>query len=694
MKDFLENSIDNLPQTSALTIRQLKANNVKSYFDLINYFPNRYENYALVSTIGKIQAGEKVTVKGRAMEIKNQYTRRGYNVQKAVLDDGTARLDVIWYNQPYLLRVIKPDSFISVAGPVKKFLSLNTLQAEEYELVENKDTPTVHTGRIVPVYPERKGLSSRTIREKVFYLLKKLQRPENQLSIRHDMIPSKIITDNALITQSLAYLNIHFPGDLKLAKQARERLGFDEIFIIRISSRLVREEWSREKVRHPLQVSRFKAEIQSFINQLPFKLTKAQRRCFAQIITDMAKETAMNRLLQGDVGSGKTVVAAAASYLTCLNGLKTLFMAPTEILANQHFETLEELFGNNKTNRSLPKIALYTGAKKPKKESVEKIDILVGTHALISRKAVFKNIGFIIVDEQHKFGVAQRAALKEKGINPHLLTMTATPIPRTVVLTLYGELDLSIIDEMPKGRPLTKTYLIGKEKRKDAYNWIKEQIKKKQVQVFVICPLIEQSQIETMKSVRAAKKEYHFLVNQVFTDFKLGLLHGRMKSADKDKIMKKFSSGQIDILVATPVVEVGIDIPNATIILIETADRFGLAQLHQLRGRVGRGDKQSYCFLFTAKQDSQSLKRLKKFAQVDNGFELAEYDLKVRGAGDIYGTKQHGVADLKIASLADFELIDKAHQAADFFLKKYRLKDFPVLQKRVQNYRISVVSRD
>ncbi len=690
----MDTLIEKLPGTSAITIRHLKSLMIKNYWDILNYFPFRYENYSFISAINQLQEGEKATAKGNIAEIKNEYTKRGFNLQKAILYDQSGKIELIWYNQPFLVRLIRTGDYLSVSGEIKSYLYSRVIQVEEYEILKSLNQETVHTGRIIPIYPEKRGLSSRTIREKVFYILKNIINVGtiHELSLQEfEFLPSEIVSYNNLIDELSAYQNIHFPSDLKIAKQARQRLAFDEIFTIQLSSQLIKKEWQKEKMGHQFTAwSGHDRSLQNFIRHLPFHLTKAQKRCVEEISTDLSKPQPMNRLLQGDVGSGKTVVAAIASYLTYLNGFKSLLMAPTEILAQQHYITLSKLF-NNEVD---PAVSLYTSSFKPKKSDLEKSMIVVGTHALITKKAIFEKVGLVVIDEQHKFGVVQRVILKQKALNPHLLTMTATPIPRTVVLALYGELDLSVIDEMPPRRVITKTYFVAKEKRNDAYNWIKKQIKDLGIQIFVVCPLIEESETETMQSVKAAKKEFEFLKNEVFNEFSLGLLHGKMKSKEKEEIMKKFTAGQINILVATPVVEVGIDIPNATIILIEAAERFGLAQLHQLRGRVGRSNKQSYCFLFTQKINDHISRRLKIFTKTISGFELAEHDLKIRGAGEIYGTKQHGISNLKIASLSDFSLIEKTHRAVNYFLNKYSIADFSQLQNRIESYRILVISRD
>jgi len=430
--------------------------------------------------------------------------------------------------------------------------------------------------------------------------------------------------------------------------------------------------------------------LQKFIANLPFKLTSDQNKATKEITTDLEKAVPMNRFLQGDVGSGKTVVAAIACYLTVLNGYQSLIMAPTEILANQHFQTINNLFSRLTTLR----VSLITSSQKLSASwRIENSDIIIGTHALLNQKLKFEKVGLVVVDEQHRFGVNQRALLKEKALNPHLLTMTATPIPRTVALTLYGELDLSYIKELPYGRLPIKTFLVPKEKRGDGYNWIKNQIKEKQAQVFIVCPLIEESESETLKSIKAAKIEFEN-TKKIFPEFKLGLLHGKIKSLEKQKIMSDFKNKKIDILVSTPVVEVGIDIPGATIMIIEGVERFGLAQLHQLRGRVGRSDKQSYCLLFSENLLEKTIKRLNFFCKNNLGIKLAEFDLTNRGAGNIFGTEQHGFVNLKIADLSDFELISKTKKAVEYFVGKYKIEDWEELKERVKKYETKQISRD
>ena len=690
--------IENLPATSSTTIKRLKSVGIITVWNLLNYFPFRYENYLVISPIAKVQSGETVSIKGKIIKVFNLTSKKGLKIQKLTLADESGKIDAVWYNQPYLLRILRIGSYVALAGEIKGFFNKISFEPKEYELLEKLNSPTVHTGRLVPIYPEKNGLSSRLLREKIFYLINHLGSRWDQDGIA-EIFPAEIVKYNNLFGELNAYQSIHFPQNQVDAKKARERLAFDELFTIQLSAALIRKEWDKEQVKKSFKLEpSFKISLQNFSQNLPFQLTNAQNRSVKEIIGDLVKSRPMNRFLEGDVGSGKTVVAAIACYFSYLNGYQSLFMAPTEILASQHYQTLKETF----TKLNL-KIGLQTGSKKiirKHKQKLEKLiksidyDIIVGTHALIDKKLQFDRIGLVIIDEQHRFGVVQRAKLKEKGLNPHLLTMTATPIPRTVALTLYGELDLSIIDEMPKGRTPIKTYLVPQDKRESGYVWIKKKIKEEKIQVFIICPLIEESEIETMKSIKAATKEYERLKQEIFNEYKLELLHGKIKSNDKDLIMKNFKEKKIDILVATPVVEVGIDIPNATIMLIEAAERFGLAQLHQLRGRVGRGKKQSYCILYTGSKDDVVIERLKFFAKTQSGMEVAEYDLKIRGPGEIYGVRQHGVVDLKVASLSDYQLIDKSKKAVNYFLVNHRLDSFFEIKRRIKEYNIKQITRD
>ncbi len=675
--------IEKLPATSFLTIKKLKKLGIKTFLDLLNYFPFRYKDYSIISKIGFCQPAEQLTIHGKIIDRKFQITKTGLKIINFLIEDDTGKIEAVFYNQPYLLNLIKLGSTISIAGKVENFGRKIFIHPDEFELGE----PKIHTGRIIPVYSEKYGLSSKTIREKIFILIKNLKEYINEF------LPEKIIQYNQLLDEVIAYENIHFPQSKIFEKKAKERLSFDELFLIQLSSQLIKKQWEKEIVGNQFEINKYKDQINNFIKKLPFELTNAQKKVWQEIINDLLQKKPMNRLLQGDVGSGKTVIAGLASFVSYLNGYQTLLMAPTEILAQQHYQTLVKLFKNYSIKLGLKTSSYKISNTKEKKINFDQLDIVIGTHALISKKANFSKVGLVIIDEQHRFGVAQREQLKNKGINPHLLTMTATPIPRTVMLTLYGELDLSVIDEMPKGRLPIKTFYIPKNKRQDCYQWIKNQINNLKSQVYIICPLIEESEIETLKSVKAAKKEFETL-KKIFSQFKLGLLHGKLKSKEKDQVMENFKNGLIDILVSTSVVEVGVDVPNATIMIIEGAERFGLAQLHQLRGRVGRSDKQSYCFLFTENENKEIIFRLNFFAKTHSGQKLAEEDLRIRGPGEIFGTKQHGEIDLKIANLNDYLLIEKAKKAVDYFINNNNLDEFPALKQRLNQYKINEIGRN
>lgn len=683
---IIENPIEQLASTSVRTIRKLKSIGINTFFDLLNYFPFRFENFSIIAKIGSVQPGEKLTIVGEVVDFKNEYTKRRLIIQRVRLADETGTIETIWYNQPYLYQIFKKGSRLALSGEIKNYGGKIIIEPTEYELVKDQYLK-IHTGRLVPYYFEKKGLSSHLIREKIFLIINLLKEKNEEIK---EFLPEEIVNFNQLIRENQAYLQIHFPKDKKELDEAKKRLAFDELFLLLLSHELIKKNWQKEKTKNSFKVDgKILVKTNEFINQLPFSLTNAQKKAVTELIADFKKPYSMNRFLYGDVGSGKTVVASIAAYLSYLNGYQSLFMAPTEILAQQHYQTLKQLFDQKLI------ISLLTGSVKPKKEELVKSDIILGTHALIQKKVSFAKVGLVIIDEQHRFGVKQRAMLRQKGLNPHLLTMSATPIPRTLFLTFYGELDLSIIDEMPKGRLPVKTYVVSPEKRMAGYQWIKEKIRNEGVQVYIICPLIEESDVETLSSVKAAKKEYHYLSKEIFPEFRLGLLHGRMKPKEKDEVMNRFKQKEIDILVTTSVIEVGIDVPNANIILIEGADHFGLAQLHQLRGRVGRSSQQAYCFLFAEKNEPVVLARLNFFAKNLDGMALAEYDLKHRGPGEVFGLRQHGFINLKIASLTDFKLINQAKKAVSYFFHRYSdLNQFNDLNSRLKDFENEFISRD
>lgn len=657
----------NTPVTEAsrsykMYARRLSKLGIFKLNDFLFHIPFRYDDYTLISKIGLLQLGETVTIKGSIGKIENNYTRRWKSLQKVKISDETGEIDVIWFNQPYIPKTIKTGDKISLSGRVDMYGGKKIMKSPDYEIIFSNET--IHTGRLVPVYSETKGISSKWIRRQVFKILDEFKKFE-------DYIPAQLLKKNNLMDLSSAIHTIHFPSSYQDAERARKRLSFDEMLELHLSSLKRKKEWQKKEVK-PWKIRQFSKKLDNFVESLPFELTNAQKKAVEEILNDLSGNKSMNRLLEGDVGSGKTVVAAIATYVAYLNGFQTAFMAPTEILTQQHFKTLENLFLPLGVN-----VKLFSSQSKKNKE----FDVAIGTHALIYKKVEFKNLGLVVIDEQQRFGVEQRARLRLKGKNPHLLTMTATPIPRTVALTMYGNLDLSVLDEMPKGRINIKTWLVPPSKRENAYKWIGNKIKKENDQVFIVCPFIEES--ENMITVKAAKKEFERLKREVFPDLKLGLLHGKLKSEEKERVLNEFKNKELDILVSTPVVEVGIDIAGATIMLIEEAERFGLAQLHQLRGRVGRGNKQSFCLLFTSSFNPLTLKRLKAMEEIYSGPKLAELDLTLRGPGQVYGTTQHGIPNLKVANFSDFELIQKTKREAEIIFND--LDKYPMLAAKINS---------
>lgn len=671
---------------------RLEKLNIFTLRDLLYHIPFRYDDFSLVVPIDSVQAGEILTVQGKVEEIKNVYTKGGKKLQKAVVSDDTGKIEAVWYNQPFIPKVVHKDDKISLSARVSEFSRTPVLESPEYEILY-PGIDSLHTGRLVPVYPETKGVSSKWLRRQIYKLLK------NEQQNIAEFLPSSIRTQNNYPDVYQSLLQIHFPNKLEEVSIARERLAFDELFLLQLASLKRKQEWGQNLKGHAFKIAPHKKKIEEFWNALPFSLTNAQRKAVGDIFKDITSEKPMNRLLEGDVGSGKTVVATIAMYVAYLNGYQSVLMAPTEILAQQHHKTISNLLSPLKVRVNLQTgSSMYHVARSKQRKNnihdtsymLQATDILVGTHAVLSKNINFDKLGLVVIDEQQRFGVEQRAIIRSKGNNPHLLTMTATPIPRTVALTLYGDLDLSYLNEMPKGRKLVKTWLVPEEKRNGGYEWIKKQIKETDSQVFIICPFIEES--ESMQTVKTATKEFERLQKDVFPDLKLGLLHGKMKGKEKDEVLEKFRNKNFDILVATPVVEVGIDIPNATIIVIEASERFGLAQLHQLRGRVGRGDKQSYCLLFTESKNPTTTQRLRAMETSNVGAELAELDLKLRGPGDMYGTAQHGSHKLKIASFSDFVLIEKARNEAHKIFDN--LEEYPKLKEKLKETTLQTVSPD
>ncbi len=701
----LSTPIEEIPRIGPQYQKKLKKLGIKNFKDLLFHFPHRYEDFSNLMTISEVRTNERACIQGEILEIENTKTwRKRMILTQAIIKDDSGSIKVVWFNQPYLINVLKKGDFVCLAGKITFDKYGLYLSNPAYEKIgkyglKNKNYELIHTGRLVPVYPETEGLSSRWLRSILRPILINLK---NKIK---DFLPEKIIKKYDFLPLQKALWQIHFPDSLELAKKARERFSFEELFLLQLYILKERLALKKEKAFSiPLNLEL----VQSFVKSLPFNLTTAQKKCAFQVLKDLEKPRPMNRLLEGDVGSGKTIVAMIAALNVAKAGYQVTLMAPTEILAKQHFKNFNQLLKNFNL-----KIGLLTGGdckisgrKNSKKQMLEKlkkgkVDILIGTHALIQEGIKFGELALVILDEQHRFGVEQRAKLVAGGPEgeikiPHLLSMTATPIPRTLALTLYGDLDLSLLDELPKGRKKIITKIIQPEERKETYQFIREEVKKGR-QVFVICPRIEPStnhqpmanekKVISWAEVKAVKEEYQRLSKVIFPDLKVGMLHGKMKSEEKEKIMEDFKRRKIDILVSTSVIEVGIDVPNATLMIIEGAERFGLAQLHQFRGRVGRGSNQSFCFLFTDSPAKKTSQRLAALLSSESGFELAEKDLKIRGPGEIFGIRQWGIPDMAMESLRDIFLVEKAKNSAKEILEKdWQLKQHPLLREKLLEF--------
>lgn len=665
----LQASITSIKGVGPETTKKFEKLGVFTVYDLLTFWPRRYDDYSEVLPILKIEPGA-VTVKGTVESIKTKRVRRGMHITEAVIRDESSAVRVVWFNQPYREKYFKPGAEYYFSGLYDYSFNRYVLQSPSVEEVKDFNK---NTARIVPIYAQTKGLDSKEIRRalaEVTALFKQL--PET--------LPEEIIESNDLINYSEAAQQLHWPESQKALETAKLRIGLEEVFSYILAGQMNKKQIESEIA---LKIEFDETLAKSYTKLLPFELTPDQKKAAWEMLQDINSETPMNRLLEGDVGSGKTVVAAFGAYMAAKQGIQSAVMAPTELLARQHAQTLADLLEPAGIT-----IALLTSAVKGKaKEEVKKqlengsIDLAIGTHALLQESVSFHRLGLIVIDEQHRFGVKQRQKLVDKAHKiPHILSMTATPIPRSLALTVYGELDISIIASKPNNRLPIETVIWSPNSRAQLYQIIDDEIKLGR-QVFVVCPLIEDSENSEAKSV---KKEVERLKSVEFKHRRMGTLHGKMKDEEKAEVMSRFASGEIDVLVSTTVIEVGIDIPNATVMLIEGAEQFGLAQLHQLRGRVGRGEHQGYCYLIPGSSQKPS-KRLRAMETTTDGFKLAEMDLEIRGPGAIYGARQHGQLDLKIANITDMNLIKKAKASAIMFISSgKKLSDYPQLEKQVQ----------
>jgi ATP-dependent DNA helicase RecG len=621
--------------------------------DMLYYFPRRYDDYSQLKPIRSLFYGEVVTVIGQIQSVFNRPVRGGkMQIVEAVISDGTGALRVSWFNQPWLMNRLSEGMNIAVAGKIEQYLGRLVLNSPDWEPIE---TEHLHTNRIVPIYPLTANITQKWLRQLMDQVIK-FWSPRVA-----DPLPETLKQAADLVSLGEAIHQAHFPDSQESLKASRERLAFDEIFYLQMGVLRQKRDW-QAVVGRIFEVP--EDWLSERIAALPFTLTGAQKRAVDDICVDVGSGRPMNRLIQGDVGSGKTVVAALAALMITHSGAQVAIMAPTSILAEQHHNSFSRLM----TGAGLlaeTQVRLLTGdTSSVERASIQEgltsghVKVLIGTHALIEEPVAFKDLQLTVIDEQHRFGVDQRAALRSKGANPHLLVMTATPIPRSLALTLYGDLDLSVMDEMPAGREPISTHVLKPQERERGYSLIQSQIEAGR-QAFIVYPLIDES--EKLETLKAAVDDHERLSKEIFPKLKLGLLHGKMKPEEKDRIMADFRDRQYDILVSTTVIEVGVDVPNATVMFIEGANRFGLAQLHQLRGRVGRGGGESFCLLVPDQADAAENERLQAMVETNDGFKLAELDLKQRGPGEFLGTRQSGYATtLKMASLTDVTLIEKA----------------------------------
>jgi ATP-dependent DNA helicase RecG len=627
-------------------------------WELLYLFPRRYDDYSLMKPISKLTYGEQVTVIGTIWQTRARRVRTNQVVVESIIKDGTGSIQATWFNQPWIAEQLPAGMQVVLSGKVDIFLGRHVFNAPEFEPLELEP---LRTRRIVPVYPLTEGLQPNKLREL-------MQRTVREWAPRvPDPLPEEIRQRRRLYPLPAAIQQMHFPDTASAANRARRRLAFDELFLLQLGMQGQRREW---QAHGGAALVAGPEHLEAFLAQLPYQLTAAQQRVVGEIVADMSQERPMNRLLQGDVGSGKTVVAAAAMVVAARAGAQAALMAPTEILAEQHFKGLSRLL----EPLGIP-VALLTGSTPAAERGAiyeglgsGAIQVVIGTHALIQPAVTFKRLGLAVIDEQHRFGVDQRAALREKGpsagserVSPHLLVMSATPIPRTLALSLYGDLDLSVLDEMPPGRQEIKTRWLRPTESERAYRFIQRQVAEGR-QAYVVFPLVEESDSIEAK---AAVEEYERLQNVIFPDLRVGLIHGRMRPDEKDAAMRAFSSGETQVLVATSVIEVGVDVPNSTVMVIEGADRFGLAQLHQFRGRVGRGEHQSYCVLIAAEASAETEQRLTALESTNDGFLLAEKDLELRGPGEFFGRRQSGLPALRHASLLhDSDVMQMAQEEA------------------------------
>ncbi|MEK7647363.1 MAG: ATP-dependent DNA helicase RecG [Patescibacteria group bacterium] len=676
--------------------KTLEKFGIRTVRDLLWHFPARYENMLPAKSIADLSRGEKAEVYGKITASKLAKTwKKKLRIAEVELNDGTGIIRAVWFHQPYVANALKKGVSAALSGTVQEDKRGLYFSNPNYSLTAEKENYQENT--LSPVYPETRGLSSRWLK----YAIRKILAQMNPKDY-HDLIPLEILKKYRLPPLRNSLLYIHAPHNLNDAKAARKRFAFEEIFLIQLSR--MKEKMLRDQ--NP-SFSITDTDVSDFLKSLPYSLTHAQDKAINGILDDLRGPAPMARLLEGDVGSGKTIVAAAASYAAIKNGYQVAYMAPTEVLARQHFKEFTERFSAMGEKIKIGMIASSECLKFPSKvrpgeaTHISKSQLLrwtlqgetpmlIGTHALIQDKVRFKNLALVIVDEQHRFGVKQRARLAKKEITPHLLSMTATPIPRTLALTIYGDLNLTLLDEMPPARKKIVTEIVPPHERPLAYEKIRQEISKGR-QAYVVCPRIDSDETKAGSllslNMKAVKEEHKKLAQEIFPEFNIGMLHGKMTPPEKEASMKAFHDGQTNILVATSVIEVGINVPNATIMLIEGAERFGLAQLHQLRGRVVRSTHEPYCFIFTESENKKTADRLAALTKAKNGFELAEYDMTFRGTGALSGKKQWGISDIGMEALQNLKMVEAARNEARILLQKnLELKNYPLLKTHLEHH--------
>ncbi|HEY4521875.1 MAG TPA: ATP-dependent DNA helicase RecG [Candidatus Paceibacterota bacterium] len=672
--------------------------------NLLEHFPYKYEDPANFKKISDLLSGERVRIAGRVTKVDFEKTwKRKINIAKATIEDGSGKLEAVWFRQPYIAKMLPEGSTAVFSGKIGirsgKYYLANPL----YEFISQGafsdffNTITPRSSPLYPLYSTSAGISSLWIQKHLEKILAETKVPE--------FLPDEIIKKYNLPERQTALRLIHFPKNLEHAEAAKKRLAFEKVFLLQLSRmkrKLELKNSSGLKIKNNDELKK------EFLSLLPFKPTISQIKAMEDVERDLTSGNPMNRLLEGDVGSGKTAIAAYAAFLAAKNGAQATYMAPTEILARQHFENFFNLLGKSNIRVGLltssisekfpskinPKMPTHVSKSQLLKWAKEmEIHILIGTHSLIEKKVEFKNLALAMVDEQHRFGVNQRGRLLRKNsFIPHFLSMSATPIPRTLALSIYADLDISLISELPPGRKQIETKIVPPKERHIAYSFIRQRLNDDE-QVFVICPRIQKSDKETMlkMEMKSVKEEYEKLKKSVFPEFEIGIMHGKLGPKEKEETMRSFRDGKIKILVSTSVIEVGVDVPNATVMMIEGAERFGLAQMHQFRGRVGRSEKQSYCFIFPNSYSENSRQRLKALKEAKSGFELAEYDLEFRGAGELTGKNQWGVSDIGMDALKNLKMVEAARTEAKMVVEKNLLAKFPLLQEKIQKIESSEI---